>query len=216
MRPGREKSPWLTSYGIKTRSAVFLTPDFGCCHAPGSCPACRDGAGRVRGYAAAAPCAAAASFCQSLLPRHLALVVRAERPLAAGRSEGTSPRCLRPAVHCAAVQRLDGGPGARFRRPFIGGRKLGRHDTPVDDRRSALLERRDVLYFGLRRSGAALRTGAITHHSRSRHGLGFIAVVIGYLPVLYQLFSRREAAVIRLDGRAGSPPTALGLLQRHG
>ncbi len=47
-------------------------------------------------------------------------------------------------------------------------------------------------------------------------GLGFIAVVIGYLPVLYQLFSRREAAVIRLDGRAGSPPTAVGLLQRHG
>jgi hypothetical protein len=46
-------------------------------------------------------------------------------------------------------------------------------------------------------------------------GLGFIAVVIGYLPVLYQLFSRREAAVIRLDGRAGSPPSALGLLQRH-
>jgi Ion channel len=47
-------------------------------------------------------------------------------------------------------------------------------------------------------------------------GLGFIAVVIGYLPVLYQLFSRREAAVIRLDGRAGSPPTAAELLQRHG
>jgi Ion channel len=47
-------------------------------------------------------------------------------------------------------------------------------------------------------------------------GLGFIAVVIGYLPVLYQLFSRREAAVLRLDGRAGSPPSALGLLQRHG
>ena len=47
-------------------------------------------------------------------------------------------------------------------------------------------------------------------------GLGFIAVVIGYLPVLYQLFSRREAAVIELDGRAGSPPTALGLLERHG
>jgi hypothetical protein len=47
-------------------------------------------------------------------------------------------------------------------------------------------------------------------------GLGFIAVVIGYLPVLYQLFSRREAAVIRLDGRAGSPPAASSLLQRHG
>jgi Ion channel len=46
-------------------------------------------------------------------------------------------------------------------------------------------------------------------------GLGFIAVVIGYLPVLYQLFSRREAHVIQLDGRAGSPPTAAALLCRH-
>ncbi len=46
-------------------------------------------------------------------------------------------------------------------------------------------------------------------------GLGFIAVVIGYLPVLYQLFSRREAHVILLDGRAGSPPTAATMLSRH-
>ena len=46
-------------------------------------------------------------------------------------------------------------------------------------------------------------------------GLGFIAVVIGYLPVLYQLFSRREAHVIQLDGRAGSPPTAIAMLVRH-
>lgn len=47
-------------------------------------------------------------------------------------------------------------------------------------------------------------------------GLAFIAVTIGYLPVLYQLFSRREALVIQLDARAGSPPTALDLLCRHG
>ena len=46
-------------------------------------------------------------------------------------------------------------------------------------------------------------------------GFGFIAVVIGYLPVLYQLFSRREAHVIQLDGRAGSPPTACAMLTRH-
>ncbi len=46
-------------------------------------------------------------------------------------------------------------------------------------------------------------------------GLGFIAIVIGYLPVLYQLFSRREAHVIQLDGRAGSPPTACTMLCRH-
>jgi len=46
-------------------------------------------------------------------------------------------------------------------------------------------------------------------------GIGFIAVVIGYLPVLYQLFSRREAHVIQLDARAGSPPTACTMLIRH-
>jgi hypothetical protein len=46
-------------------------------------------------------------------------------------------------------------------------------------------------------------------------GFGLIAVVIGYLPVLYQLFSRREAHVIQLDARAGSPPTASEMLRRH-
>src|SRR5215472_16149742 len=47
-------------------------------------------------------------------------------------------------------------------------------------------------------------------------GLGFIALVIGYLPVLYQAFSRREVSIALLDARAGSPPTAAELLRRHG
>lgn len=46
-------------------------------------------------------------------------------------------------------------------------------------------------------------------------GFGLMAVVIGYLPVLYQLFSRREAHVLQLDARAGSPPTATAMLIRH-
>jgi hypothetical protein len=46
-------------------------------------------------------------------------------------------------------------------------------------------------------------------------GFGLIAVVIGYLPVLYQLFARREAHVLQLDARAGSPPTAMTMLKRH-
>jgi hypothetical protein len=45
-------------------------------------------------------------------------------------------------------------------------------------------------------------------------GLGFLAVVISYLPVLYQAFSRREIAISLLDARAGSPPTAGTLLSR--
>lgn len=45
-------------------------------------------------------------------------------------------------------------------------------------------------------------------------GFGFMAVVIGYLPVLYQAFSRREGVISLLDARAGSPPTASELLVR--
>ena len=52
--------------------------------------------------------------------------------------------------------------------------------------------------------------------AESGAGLAFIAVTIGYLPVLYQLFSRRESRVIRLDTRAGSPPSVSTLLCRHG
>ncbi len=46
-------------------------------------------------------------------------------------------------------------------------------------------------------------------------GLGFLAIVIGYLPVLYQAFSRRELNISLLDARAGSPSTAAELLIRH-
>ncbi len=46
-------------------------------------------------------------------------------------------------------------------------------------------------------------------------GLGFVALVIGYVPVLYNTFSRREVSVALLDGRAGSPPTSSELLRRH-
>lgn len=47
-------------------------------------------------------------------------------------------------------------------------------------------------------------------------GFGFLAIVIGYLPVIYQAFSRREANISLLDARAGSPPSATELLARHG
>jgi Ion channel len=46
-------------------------------------------------------------------------------------------------------------------------------------------------------------------------GFGFLALVIGYLPVMYQAFSRREVTISLLDARAGSPPTAFELLRRH-
>jgi hypothetical protein len=45
-------------------------------------------------------------------------------------------------------------------------------------------------------------------------GFGFLAVVIGYLPVIYSAFSRRETNITLLDARAGSPPSARELLKR--
>jgi hypothetical protein len=47
-------------------------------------------------------------------------------------------------------------------------------------------------------------------------GFGFIAVIIGYLPALYQAFSRREVTISLFDARAGSPPSAVEFLRRLG
>jgi hypothetical protein len=47
-------------------------------------------------------------------------------------------------------------------------------------------------------------------------GFVFLALVIGYLPIIYQSFSRREVEISLLDSRAGSPPTAMELLNRLG
>jgi hypothetical protein len=45
-------------------------------------------------------------------------------------------------------------------------------------------------------------------------GLAVLTIVIGYLPSLYQAFSRRETTVSQLDARAGSPPSAGRLVVR--
>jgi hypothetical protein len=46
------------------------------------------------------------------------------------------------------------------------------------------------------------------------NGFAVLALVIGYLPVLYQAFSRRETRISLLDAHAGSPPSAGALLMR--
>jgi hypothetical protein len=45
-------------------------------------------------------------------------------------------------------------------------------------------------------------------------GFAFLGVVIGYIPVVYTSFSRREIQISMLDARAGSPPSAVELLVR--
>ncbi|MDB5309033.1 MAG: channel, pore region [Gemmataceae bacterium] len=60
-------------------------------------------------------------------------------------------------------------------------------------------------------TGPIARALAVTEAAT---GFGFFAVVISYLPVLYQAFSRREEFIALLDARAGSPPAAGRLLLR--
>lgn len=63
-----------------------------------------------------------------------------------------------------------------------------------------------VPYAGVERFLAVTESGL---------GFGFLALVLSYLPVIYQAFSRREVNIVLLDARAGSPPTACELLRRH-
>ena len=46
-------------------------------------------------------------------------------------------------------------------------------------------------------------------------GFLFLALIVGYVPIIYQAFSRREVEISLLDARAGSPPSATELLRRH-
>ena len=45
-------------------------------------------------------------------------------------------------------------------------------------------------------------------------GFAFLGLVVGYIPVIYSSFSRREIQISMLDARAGSPPSAVELLVR--
>jgi hypothetical protein len=88
---------------------------------------------------------------------------------------------------------------------------------------SAAAGLRESLYF----SGSTFFTlglGDVTHANTAGRaitiveagtGIGFFAMVISYLPVLYQAFSRREVNISMLDARAGTPPTAGELLRRY-
>lgn len=57
-------------------------------------------------------------------------------------------------------------------------------------------------------------TGKMLQVFEAAAGFGVLFIAIGYLPSLFQAFSRREIAVSQLDPRAGSPPCAGALLIR--
>jgi hypothetical protein len=57
--------------------------------------------------------------------------------------------------------------------------------------------------------------GAVAAFSEAAVGLALLAIVISYLPTLNTNFSRRESMVAMLDARAGVPPSAMTLIERH-
>jgi hypothetical protein len=46
-------------------------------------------------------------------------------------------------------------------------------------------------------------------------GFAFLALIIGYVPLISQAYSQREVSISMLDTAAGSPPTAGQMLRRH-
>lgn len=55
---------------------------------------------------------------------------------------------------------------------------------------------------------------SITSFTQAATGLILLTLLIAYLPMLYGVFSRREAAVTSLESRAGAPPSSAEFLER--
>jgi len=67
--------------------------------------------------------------------------------------------------------------------------------------------------LGFERGGSLPTT--IISFSEAMFGLILLTILIAYLPSAYAVFSRREAMVETLEVRAGSPPSAVEMLQRY-
>jgi hypothetical protein len=98
--------------------------------------------------------------------------------------------------------------------PWSLGTPLRCPDEPVDF--GTYLYMSGVTFFTLGYGDVTPATwpGRLLAVTETGMGFGFLAIIIGYLPVLYQAFSTREATISMLDARAGSPPSTAQLLLR--
>lgn len=58
-------------------------------------------------------------------------------------------------------------------------------------------------------------TQTILAYIEAMTGLILLSVLIAYLPTMYAAFSKRESAVTLLEVRAGVPPSAIEMIERH-
>ncbi len=142
----------------------------------------------------------------------------AARAQAAVAGEGHDARHLRAARGDHEPGPVGGRDDVRLRLPAVGrglahrraGPPCGRW-TSAKTSSSAPPRWRAAAPRGSPRTAALARAVQVIDASS---GLAVIATVIGYLPALYQAFSRREATVSQMDARAASPPSAGRLLVR--
>jgi hypothetical protein len=91
-----------------------------------------------------------------------------------------------------------------------------RHGTPITDFwNCAYFSGSTFFTLGLGDVTPHTTIGRVLTVIEAGLGLGFLALIIGYLPALNQSFASREESISLLDARAGSPPTALEMLCRH-
>ncbi len=134
------------------------------------------------------------------------------------RKRETASQLLRPAVADLSARGLGRRDGSGLRAHLLRpGQSLQRRrrSTPASAPTSTSAAPR-IFTLGLGDVTPHSPLAARPHHPRMRApGFGFLAVVMGYFPVLYGAFSRREVSISLLDARAGSPPTAAELMRRH-
>ena len=78
-----------------------------------------------------------------------------------------------------------------------------------------VFERHYLLYDRAGRCSPTHAPAGVLTVVEAGSGFAIFAVVIGYLPILYQSFSRREVPITLIDARAGSHPRAVDLLSRY-
>jgi hypothetical protein len=80
-------------------------------------------------------------------------------------------------------------------------------------RTAFLLSGSSVLTLGFEHAGDVASNVLV--FTEAGLGLALLAMLITYLPSIYQAFSRREAGVTALEVRAGSPPTGVEMIERY-
>jgi hypothetical protein len=86
----------------------------------------------------------------------------------------------------------------------LGGRSL---------REAFFLSGSSILTLGFERPDQLAITALV--FTEAGLGLVLLAMLITYLPSIYQAFSRREAGVTALEVRAGTPPTGAEMIERY-